>query len=87
LKGLQTAGLEVPGEMSITGFDNITFSAYTNPPLTTFDQPKRYIGFEAARLLLDLLNSEIKVGIGEPIIRILKGYLLTRKTTTPPFMR
>jgi DNA-binding LacI/PurR family transcriptional regulator len=57
LKGLQQAGIQVPNEFSVTGFDNIVFSAFTNPPLTTFDQPKRYIGAEAARLVLDLLNA------------------------------
>jgi DNA-binding LacI/PurR family transcriptional regulator len=57
LQGLQQAGIRVPGEFSLTGFDNIVFSAYTNPPLTTFDQPKRFIGAEAARLVLNLLKA------------------------------
>ncbi len=57
LKGLQQAGIRVPEEFSVTGFDNIVFSAYTNPPLTTFDQPKRFIGAEAARLVLELLDA------------------------------
>jgi DNA-binding LacI/PurR family transcriptional regulator len=57
LKGLQQAGIRVPDEFSVTGFDNIVFSAFTNPPLTTFDQPKRFIGAEAARLVLELLDA------------------------------
>ena len=57
LKGLQQAGLKVPEEFSVTGFDNIVFSAFTYPPLTTFDQPKRFIGTEAARLVLELLEA------------------------------
>jgi DNA-binding LacI/PurR family transcriptional regulator len=57
LKGLLQAGIQVPNEFSVTGFDNIIFSAFTNPPLTTFDQPKRFIGTEAARLVLELLNA------------------------------
>ena len=31
LKGLQQAGIRVPDEFSVTGFDNIVFSAFTNP--------------------------------------------------------
>jgi len=57
LKGLRQAGIQVPNEFSVTGFDNIVFSAFTNPPLTTFDQPKRFIGAEAARLVLELLDT------------------------------
>jgi len=82
LKGLQQADIQVPEEMSVTGFDNILFSAYTNPPLTTFDQPKHYIGAEAARLVLGLLKpgAEEKAA-GEPEIRRLRGRLLVRSTT------
>jgi DNA-binding LacI/PurR family transcriptional regulator len=82
LKGLQLAGMAVPADISITGFDNIRFSTFTNPPLTTFDQPKRFIGLEATRLLLDLLRSENPSGDSE--IKILKGRLLVRKSTAAP---
>ena len=61
LKALQQAGLEIPTDLSITGFDNIRFSTYTNPPLTTFDQPKRFIGEEATRLLLELLHPDAEI--------------------------
>jgi DNA-binding LacI/PurR family transcriptional regulator len=85
LKGLQLAGIQVPQDMSVTGFDNIIFSAYTNPTLTTFDQPKRYIGAEAARLLLDLLNSSPDDGASpQPRVRMLRGRLLVRKSTAAP---
>ena len=82
LQALQSAGLLVPAMMSVTGFDNIIFSAYTNPPLTTFDQPKRFIGAEAARLVLGLLTgSEENTG---PKIQTLKGRLLVRGSTIRP---
>lgn len=81
LKGLRTAGLDIPADISITGFDNITFSAYTHPPLTTLDQPKRFIGMEAARLLLGLLKHE--PDNGEKVIT-LKGSLLVRSSTAAP---
>jgi DNA-binding LacI/PurR family transcriptional regulator len=80
----QTIGIRVPEEFSVTGFDNIFFSAYTNPPLTTFDQPKHYIGAEAARLLLELLP----VGPEDlaPALKsqTLKGRLLVRQSTASP---
>ena len=83
LQGLQSAGVRVPEQMSLTGFDNIVFSAYTNPPLTTFDQPKRFIGAEAARLVLGLLKNIGKEDAG-PKIQMLKGHLLVRSSTAAP---
>ncbi len=84
LRGLQQLGIQVPEDFSVTGFDNILFSAYTNPPLTTFDQPKRSIGQEATRLLLGLLHSGEENITGTSKIRVLKGRLLVRKSTAPP---
>jgi DNA-binding LacI/PurR family transcriptional regulator len=85
LRGLQQAGLRIPDDISITGFDNIIFSAYTNPALTTLDQPKRFIGAEAARLLLELLDQQPGQELStEPNVKILKGKLLVRESTAPP---
>ncbi len=84
LQGLQQAGLRVPEDISVTGFDNIVFSAYTSPPLTTFDQPKRFIGAEAARLVLGLLRSPLEHASAAPEIRLLQGRLLVRESTASP---
>jgi DNA-binding LacI/PurR family transcriptional regulator len=85
LKGLQQLGIQVPAEFSVTGFDNIIFSAYTNPPLTTFDQPKRSIGTRAAEQLLALLHaSSDDEDPNQPKIQMLQGRLLVRKSTASP---
>lgn len=85
LQGLQKAGVSVPRDFSLAGFDNITFSAFTSPPLTTFDQPKRFIGAEAARLVLGLLAPQPGNGsAAQPRIRVLQGRLLVRESTAPP---
>jgi LacI family repressor for deo operon, udp, cdd, tsx, nupC, and nupG len=85
LKALQQQGLQVPDHVSVAGFDNIVFSAYTNPPLTTFDQPKRFIGAEASRLMLDLLSADrSNPSARQHSVRILKGRLLVRGSTSPP---
>ena len=82
MKGLNLAGVRVPQDISLTGFDNIQFSDFTNPPLTTVDQPKRFLGAEAARMMLDRLNStSLNDGL---IVRRLKGILLIRQSTAPP---
>lgn len=83
IRGCKEAGIDVPGEISITGFDNITYSAYTCPAITTFDQPKYSIGAEAAQLLLELLQDTDKQPDDAPKVKILKGKLLIRESTGP----
>jgi DNA-binding LacI/PurR family transcriptional regulator len=85
LKGLLEAGIKIPDQFSVTGFDNIAISAFTSPPLTTFDQPKRSIGAEAARLMLELLDTpEGQADYPTSNIRLLQGSLLVRQSTAPP---
>jgi LacI family transcriptional regulator len=48
-------GLRVPDNLSILGFDNIPESALSEPPLTTIDQSIQQRGYEAARLLVELI--------------------------------
>lgn len=82
LSVLQQRGLRVPEDVSLAGFDNIPYSAYTTPPLTTFDQPKRSIGAEAATMLLELINSSSSPGNHQkPIMKMMRGELLARKST------
>jgi LacI family transcriptional regulator len=44
-------GVAVPGEVQVTGYDNIEFSRLGEPALTTVDQPRDRIAEEAVRLL------------------------------------
>jgi DNA-binding LacI/PurR family transcriptional regulator len=81
LKRLRQAGLIVPNDISVTGFDNIMVSDYTYPPLTTIDQPKRFLGAEAARMMLEQLNLSTESGPGELRLKRLKGMLLIRQST------
>ncbi|WHI53275.1 LacI family DNA-binding transcriptional regulator [Microbulbifer sp. MLAF003] len=49
-------GLRVPEDVSVTGFDNIEFSQFTDPPLTTINQPAEELGryaMETLRLIID----------------------------------
>jgi LacI family transcriptional regulator len=49
-------GIAVPGDLSVIGFDNIPESALTEPGLTTIEQPIQAMGFEAVRMLIDLIE-------------------------------
>jgi len=56
IHALQREGFTVPDDMSVVGFDNIPFSKYFVPPLTTIAQPTEAIGRTCATLLLDLID-------------------------------
>lgn len=53
---VRDAGLRIPEDVAVVGFDNVPLAAYTAPPLTTVDQPTREQGSEAARLLLERIE-------------------------------
>ncbi|MBC2932867.1 LacI family DNA-binding transcriptional regulator [Nocardioides sp. zg-1228] len=49
-------GIDVPGDLSLVGFDNIPESALSEPPLTTVAQPIREMGRDAVSMLLGLIE-------------------------------
>jgi LacI family transcriptional regulator len=51
-------GLDVPGDLSVVGFDNIPESALSAPPLTTVSQPVRQMGQQSVELLMRLVRGE-----------------------------
>ncbi|WP_244490691.1 LacI family DNA-binding transcriptional regulator [Aureimonas frigidaquae] len=55
---LQILGLQVPGDISVVGFDDIEFAGHVTPALTTICQPREVIGEAAARRMLGLLQGE-----------------------------
>ena len=83
MRGLQEAGLIIPRDCSVTGFDNIPLAAYLNPPLTTYDQPRYAMGVEAARLMLSLLAAGPDEPALQPQHRTLQGQLVVRASTAP----
>lgn len=53
LKGLASAGVAVPEEMALVGYDDVAFASMLSPPLTSVRQPKHELGASAAALLLE----------------------------------
>ena len=77
MRAVREHGLRVPSDISIVGFDDLFLSSYADPPLTTVQQPKHEMGWQALEILLELL------GGGKPASRITTGTLIVRQSTAP----
>jgi DNA-binding LacI/PurR family transcriptional regulator len=58
IRALHEAGLRVPQDVSVLGFDDIQSAEFQVPSLTTIRQPLQEMGSTAARMLLKKLHSE-----------------------------
>lgn len=56
MRAVQEAGLRVPEDISIAGYDDMPFAASSNPPLTTMRQPIQQCGAVAAQTLIDMID-------------------------------
>lgn len=73
------AGVRIPAELSLIGYDDIDGAGYTNPPLTTVAPPKR----EMARLAIEQLIERIKGSVAPLRHTALDSALVVRATTGP----
>lgn len=78
IRALDDMGLDVPGDISVVGYDDIPLVEYLNPPLTTIKQRKYDMGCMAMDMLLSLLGGaqDVQDIAIEPI-------LIHRKSTAP----
>jgi DNA-binding LacI/PurR family transcriptional regulator len=80
MQEFRSAGLNVPRDVSVVGFDDIAFASLTDPPLTTVCSPRAEIGrraFEALMISIehaDFQGTEVRI----------PTYLIKRGSTAPP---
>jgi len=60
IRALKDAGLAVPGDVSVAGFDDIQSAAYSTPSLTTVRQPLMEMGKRGAQVLLERIANRDK---------------------------
>ncbi|MEW5817668.1 MAG: substrate-binding domain-containing protein, partial [Spirochaetota bacterium] len=76
LRAVKEKSFNVPHDISIIGFDDIVFSSYTDPPLTTVSIRKYEMGLAAAKMLIGQIEGLDAEYDGGPIL--LKPELLIR---------
>lgn len=82
IAGLTQAGVHVPGDVSVAGFDDIQAARYATPSLTTIRVPMHQLGVEGMKKLLSLLESKEDA----PSVTFLPHELIVRESTRPPKM-
>jgi LacI family transcriptional regulator len=80
MQAVHEAGLRVPQDVSVVGFDDIPLSSYTRPRLTTISQPTHQIGKLAAEMLVERIND-----VDAPMKHeVLPVSLVVRESSAPP---
>jgi len=76
LKAIREAGLQVPRDIALVGFDDAPLSEFIEPPLTTMRLPAFGLGWGAADMLIRLINQEV---VRQPSV-LLETELVVRKS-------
>jgi LacI family repressor for deo operon, udp, cdd, tsx, nupC, and nupG len=81
IKVLRARGLQVPGDISVIGFDDIEFAQYVEPALTTIHQPRREIGRATMAKMIAQLQQD-----SEPASQIVLEHELVIRQSTAALM-
>jgi DNA-binding LacI/PurR family transcriptional regulator len=79
--GLQSHGVDIPGELSVVGFDGIDLATYVHPTLTTVAATPTHVGEVAASMLLDAIDEP---DAPPARVRIELGPMIMGASTAPP---
>lgn len=82
MKALRQAGLSVPEDVSVVGFDDIPEAGYVSPPLTTVRPDFEAVAEQAVRLLLAQLDDPSPGGL--PRVAPIPPRLVERESVAPP---
>ena len=79
IRAVRARGLDVPGDVSVVGYDDSPFMAFTDPPLTTVRQPVAAMSQSAVQTLVDAITGH-ETPQGEYLF---SGELVVRGSTGP----
>lgn len=84
MRALAERGLQVPGDVSIVGFDDVPEAEYYMPPLTTVRQDFGEVGRQALNTLIDRMSGAIAAGLR---VRVAPELIVRASTAGPPGTR
>ncbi len=79
MKVVKEAGMNIPYDIAIAGFNDELFASFLEPSLTSVSQPAYLMGMKAMEIMLDVLDG--KRGINTPDQIILESALVIRNST------
>jgi LacI family transcriptional regulator len=82
-RAIQEAGLSIPDDIALVGFDDMPFAAHMHPPLTTVRQPIDRLGWMAVELLINVLKGKTTT---QPNHVILPTELVVRQSCGTPVL-
>ncbi|MFI5356098.1 MAG: LacI family DNA-binding transcriptional regulator [Opitutales bacterium] len=80
LRGFSEAGLRVPGDVSVTGFNNQPLCLFSNPQLTSVDQQISQTIDTAIAMLFDQIQKRVRA---QPRVELIRPQLVLRESTGP----
>jgi len=83
LRAFWERGVEVPGEVSVAGFDDVVGAGYFTPPLTTVRQPFDDLGRACLRRLLDMIDATDAGSPDLETVRIQPSLAIRASTAAP----
>ncbi|SDN46503.1 transcriptional regulator, LacI family [Klenkia soli] len=81
IRALAEAGVDVPGQVSVVGFDDIAEAGYLRPPLTTVHQDFAEVGRRCVDVLVERIGASERWSTGCPVV--VPGRLVVRASTGP----
>lgn len=77
IQRIKELGMRVPGDIAVSGFDNVRLSNFIHPPLTTVEQPIYYMGQYAAYALIQKLEGNGSI----PLNKVFEHKVIYREST------
>jgi len=81
LRSARAAGLSVPEDLAVVGFDDIPIASYVVPSLTTIAQPKFELGEKAMQMVWILIEAQRETATPQVHDTILQGRLVVRESS------
>jgi LacI family transcriptional regulator len=84
LQALEEGRIQVPGQLSVVGFDDYIWNRHFNPSLTAIAQPTHEMGRRAFELLLTIINRLPGEELAERNVRLAAELRVRNSTSAPP---